>query len=916
MNTPSITRQAPRRTARAVVAALAGIIVAIATILVPGLGASAPAAASTSFANQAVRGLQTWYIYVAPGEEPSVQFYKIAATTGGWGPNTNIVVRDPNNAIAYSCAINSTTTPNSTLLAACNYAPLSIAANQAGVWSVAIEQGAGTTAPTQNLGQNRMNWTIGTRDTAISALKPGRVWTEMYVSADEIADYNAGRQVTMTLFYQTPEGFTYRTVRQGLAGIDAAFTANAFGVVDPATCSSAHRSRSTNGADPYRPVTATSCPFTPHKIFFEAPAADLPATVTLPGGRTTWLRTIPPAPDEITVAASFVPSAPGARSGSIELTATKFEGSVSVDIDVDDDGLFTGPADRTIAASIVAGRVTTVPFDGLDRNGAAISTLVPLAVRVTVERMGEVHFVDSDVEVLSGGIVVERINGPTAGRYALSWNDSAILSGLPSGEQKCSTTTTVTGDAVDSSASVHRWGLGTCTTSSQADPRYFNTSPAQAAAGGYAGTWGNLAEIDHWTAVPVQRAFAAEVPAFRIAKSATPATATNVAPGDRVDYRIDVSPIRYAHPPTAAGLVWTPATVWSGRFTDALADVADNADVDWPGIAATPAAGSTVSVDQAASRFSWTGQGIPVQSSVAVTYSAKVKATLPQNSDLDLHNIAYVHTGSTPPTPPTQCLAGLCGTTTHPIGTGDLRLKKTDAAGGAALRGATFQLWRDTDADGVLNPASDTTVGAPRTTDGGGSIVWTGLVWGRYLVQETAAPAGYALVDPVVRSVRLGAGGIDLAIENTRLPGAVTWRKVADDAAGTALAGSEWTLQRAGGSARAVTDCVTSPCTGPDTDPAPGSFRVDDLEWGAYVLREVKAPAGYVLDASPHEFTVSATALQIGIGAVVNSQQPPLQLPFTGGTSADAYALLGLGSGAVAGILFLVRRLARRRTAR
>ena len=94
----------------------------------------------------------------------------------------------------------------------------------------------------------------------------------------------------------------------------------------------------------------------------------------------------------------------------------------------------------------------------------------------------------------------------------------------------------------------------------------------------------------------------------------------------------------------------------------------------------------------------------------------------------------------------------------HP---GAITLHKTDATDQSAVDTATFQLWNDVDGNGVLDPGTDTTVGSPASTSGG-TLTWPGLDWGTYLVQETAAPAGYGLPTARVQTVSIGrdqAGG-------------------------------------------------------------------------------------------------------------------------------------------------------------
>nr|WP_255499050.1 SpaA isopeptide-forming pilin-related protein [Leucobacter sp. cx-169] len=147
----------------------------------------------------------------------------------------------------------------------------------------------------------------------------------------------------------------------------------------------------------------------------------------------------------------------------------------------------------------------------------------------------------------------------------------------------------------------------------------------------------------------------------------------------------------------------------------------------------------------------------------------------------------------------------------------------------------------------------------------------------------------------------------------------LAWEKVADDTDSTRLNGSEWSLTRvdAGGdpigSVIAVTDCVESDpadCTGADKDPEVGQFHVTALTAGDYVLVETRAPAGYVLDNTPHEITIR------GDGAfttpIVNEQKAGLIIPLTGGIGTFGI-LLGAG---IAGAIALLLAASRRRAPR
>ncbi|MFF5624270.1 VWA domain-containing protein [Microbacterium sp. LWH10-1.2] len=131
---------------------------------------------------------------------------------------------------------------------------------------------------------------------------------------------------------------------------------------------------------------------------------------------------------------------------------------------------------------------------------------------------------------------------------------------------------------------------------------------------------------------------------------------------------------------------------------------------------------------------------------------------------------------------------------------------------------------------------------------------------------------------------------------NRPQPGTVTWGKVDGD--GTRLKGSSWTITGPGasGAVRTVDDCIVATCTGADTDARPGYLSVTGLDWGSYSLVETKAPAGYVLDATPRAFQVGVTApasLTVSLGAIANRQQAVPTIPLTGGIGRDHLLIAG-----------------------
>ncbi|MFF4663879.1 prealbumin-like fold domain-containing protein [Streptomyces sp. NPDC001282] len=90
--------------------------------------------------------------------------------------------------------------------------------------------------------------------------------------------------------------------------------------------------------------------------------------------------------------------------------------------------------------------------------------------------------------------------------------------------------------------------------------------------------------------------------------------------------------------------------------------------------------------------------------------------------------------------------------------TGEVRVLKADAETGRALRGARFELWRETNGIAGLqtigiNP--DIRVGPACATDPAGLCTFDDLPLGEYCLRETAVPEGHVLpTNPVFGPTR------------------------------------------------------------------------------------------------------------------------------------------------------------------
>lgn len=227
----------------------------------------------------------------------------------------------------------------------------------------------------------------------------------------------------------------------------------------------------------------------------------------------------------------------------------------------------------------------------------------------------------------------------------------------------------------------------------------------------------------------------------------------------------------------------------------------------------------------------------------------------------------------------------------------DWTLTATGPTGGRTISGKTG----DTAITGALVPPGSYTLSESPTVAGYQAGDWT-------------CTAGATVTDSSVTLV--ADTDVTCTVTNSSQPGSVTWQK--SDENGELLGGSVWTLTGPDGTdptSLEVKDCVADQavdCTdADDKDPAGGSFLVEGLKWGDYTLVETKAPAGYVLDPTPHPFFISGEKLVATVNddkPIVNVPVVPPTLPLTGGLGTDTFLLAGGGLLALAGVGGFIHR--------
>ena len=185
-----------------------------------------------------------------------------------------------------------------------------------------------------------------------------------------------------------------------------------------------------------------------------------------------------------------------------------------------------------------------------------------------------------------------------------------------------------------------------------------------------------------------------------------------------------------------------------------------------------------------------------------------------------------------------------------------LIIKKVDADSGAMLQGAKFRVR-------YLGGTSGTggTVIGEYTTSVNGTIVITGLKAGTYIVEETKAPAGYE-IDDTPQTVYLSGKEQDVVtVEfSNGKHGNLIIDKI-DSVTKQPLPGAQFKITTSDGSfVGNYGGAVTS--NGIYTTDSNGQIKLVNLKAETYVVTEVKAPDGYVLDSTSQTVKVDRNDTQ------------------------------------------------------
>lgn len=418
-------------------------------------------------ANTYLRVSQPFYAYVGAGENLDISFTKDIESAAGI-VDAVITVSGPDGSVR-TCTVGQGM-PDGT---SCDWTNLTSAVP--GVWEIDFA------TSTSGGDSDWYLWEIGVQ--AGGADIDGRVWSERY----QVSQSSGGAPADLEFWYLSEQGFLYDVQYSDYNGINSRITSNATGNALEGTCVSAYESYDGNtpaegypyGDEDQFDTTTDECG-EPYRIFFEAPDPNMPVDAATWDGGTTWLNPPVTLPTLSNLAFEQEPVT-DQRGGEFTVEVTDFVGNASLQIDANNDGDYNDPEDRTVAFAVTGDGTQTIAFDGLDGQGNPISLLDdPIGARVLIDQVGEIHFVNGDVERRAGGIEVEAVRGPDAGSTTIYWDDT----NLRVADRDCVTPQLDGTAGVDSSGGVHGW---TC------NPRTGNAND------GVSGAWGDVRFIDDWT---------------------------------------------------------------------------------------------------------------------------------------------------------------------------------------------------------------------------------------------------------------------------------------------------------------------------------------------------------------------------------------------------------------------------------
>ena len=136
-----------------------------------------------------------------------------------------------------------------------------------------------------------------------------------------------------------------------------------------------------------------------------------------------------------------------------------------------------------------------------------------------------------------------------------------------------------------------------------------------------------------------------------------------------------------------------------------------------------------------------------------------------------------------------------------------------------------------------------------------GSFSFVRVPYGNWIVREIEAPTGFVLSEKT-SPVTVDADGavIEVEIENTRIRGTVQLTKTDRDSPDNKLTGAEFTVYRDSNGNKELD--ADDELVGTLTETGIGVYKMADLLYGGYFVKETKAPEGFYLDGNAYYFEI------------------------------------------------------------
>ena len=169
---------------------------------------------------------------------------------------------------------------------------------------------------------------------------------------------------------------------------------------------------------------------------------------------------------------------------------------------------------------------------------------------------------------------------------------------------------------------------------------------------------------------------------------------------------------------------------------------------------------------------------------------------------------------------------------------------------GSGLAGALIGLFR---ADCTEFTTENAILTATSAEDG--SFSFARVPYGNWIVREIEAPTGFVLSEKTY-PVTVDADGavIEVEIENTRIRGTVQLTKTDRDSPDNKLTGAEFTVYRDSNGNKELD--ADDELVGTLTETGIGVYKMADLLYGGYFVKETKAPEGFYLDGNAYYFEI------------------------------------------------------------